>query len=662
MIATVTPAMRLLSRVSAAIVPREHVSTWEWANQHGRMPDGTPFDGDRIPWARGVFDALDDPETRMVSLQWGTRLGKTTIGLQWVAKVAATKPRPGLFATSTQSLAERTVRNKFYPMLAACEKTAPLLPHERWWKVSEIRLSSSPWAVAWSGSDTQLADLSAVYGYANEIDKWSMSERMEGEAGEGDPFDQFLERFKEFHNHTILCECSPSTKSRSRIEKQRLAGTNSRYYVPCPKCGEHQVLRMGKKGEPGGVRWDKHADGTSDPVLARKTARYECERCQFEIDNDRRQWMMLRGVWAPEGCAVDKSGRLTGTPLRSARFWSSQLSSLYSLQLRWGDVAEKFLRTRTDPRSLRMFVNGWVAETWEPYRSKSEPEQVGERLTVTTPRGVIPRWATHLFAAIDQQQSHFVCWIVACDAHEREHLVDHFTVESLVEVESRVVRQEFAHEDGGAPLRPAATAIDCGFRTKDVYAFCQKFRGTGLVVIPVKGANTDCGGEAYERKVIGLNEGQSVRTKKVLIRAGRGLVRLRINPFYYEPITQEQLDTREPGQEGSLTLHAECKDDLDLLRQLCNGVESAEPSKSDASRHLWVKRWEKEPNDYRDCKKYARAMMDYHFRKGGWSVAKKRQGAYRAIVNAPVADDSRERRERSRERFRPELGAGRRER
>jgi phage terminase large subunit GpA-like protein len=648
MIRAVLPAEELVFDVMPSFRPRASVDSWDWICKKGRMPDGTPFDGDRIPWCRGVAEAWDNPVTRMISLMWGTRLGKTTIGLQLMAKVADTKPMPGLFATSTQTLAERTVRNKIYPVLSSIEATRKQLPHRRFWTMKEVRLSSAPWFVAWSGSDTQLADLSAFYGYANEVDKWSMNEKQGGESGEGDPFEQFLERFKEFYNAKILSECSPSTKRRSRIEKQLLASNNCRYNVPCPKCGTHQVLKLGTEGEPGGIRFDRRADGSSDPALARSTARYECVHCRYEIADHQRPAMMRAGVWVPAGQHVDKRGRLQGTPLRGPRLWGGQLSSLYSLQLRWGDIAEKFVQVKDNSRELRMFINGWLAETWEPFKPKSEPEEVGLRLATDDPRGVIPSWAKWLFAAVDIQHDHFVFWVVAIDENQREHLVDHGTLDTLAEVETKVIRREFEHADGGPPLCPIVTAIDCGFRSKMVYEFCQKFKQTSHRVMPVKGANSDCAGEPFEVKLIGA-AGQNDRTKRILARAGKGLRRIRVSPYYYEPITQEQLDDLNPGDFGSLSLHTEAREDLDLLNQLCNGAESDEPSKLDPNRHLWVKRWEGQPNDYRDGKKYARCMADWYFKRD-WEKAARRQGV--AIKTAdPMAKQSPA--ESTRERYRP---------
>jgi phage terminase large subunit GpA-like protein len=654
-------------RSIAALLPADSVASWDWVCENGRMPNGKPFDGDVIPWCKGVCDAWDNPGVREIALQWGTRLGKTTISMQLIAKSADTRPMPGLFATSTQSLAKRTVKRKIYPMLSAVSSLSGQLPPEHLRTYEEIRLSSSPWAVAWSGSDTQLADLSAFYGYANEIDKWSMHEKLGGDAGEGDPLDQFEERFKEFPDAKIIFECSPSTKRRSRIEKKLLASNNCRYYVPCPKCGTFQVLKFGRVKQDegsdeegatvGGILFDRAPDGSVDPHHARETARYVCDSCRYGIHDDQRPKMMRAGIWCPEGQWVDKDGSIKGIARRGPRIWGGQLSSLYSLQLRWGDIAEKFARSYKHPEQLRMFINGWLAETWEPYKIKTEPEQVAERLTVDVPTGVIPKWATWLFAGVDVQDDHFVATVEACGPNERTHTVAHYRLETLAEVEEQIVFGKFKFEDSEAELSPAVTAIDCGFRTKEVYAFCTamnlKLRGTGRKVVPIKGANTDCGGEPFEEKVIGQgNEGRSDRTKKALVAAGRGLIRLRVNPYYYEPILQDQIDEGIPGLPGSHSFHSEAITDLDFVRQVCNGAESSEPSKSDPNRHLWVKRWANEPNDFRDARKYARCIMDWHFKRN-WRVAQQRQGGSSHPRQAPTESTGEEVR-RERGRFRPQ--------
>lgn len=624
------PPAILVPDVLQALQPRPKVRSWDWICEHGRTHKGQPFDGDMIPWCEGVCDAWDNPEVRTITIPWGTRLGKSTIGSQLLTSASVNTPGPGLFSTSTQSLADRIVKGRLYKILEAVPDTAWQLKHPRFRSTKEIELTNSSWHVAWSGSPTQLADLEALWGWANEVDKWSYDERLGGDGGEGDALDQYFERFKENPDHTILLEGSPTTKRHSRMWRLLQRSNNCRYWVPCPRCKKRMVLKLGD-GTPGagGIIFDKHADGSLDPELARETARYECEHCRSEIHNEDRHAMMRAGVWAPEGCSVDRRGRVIGTPKRSSRHWGGQLSSLYSLQLNWGDIAAKFVSVCKKPRSLQMFINGWLGEAWEPYRVKSEPEEVGERLRTDEEPGKIPAWATWVFAGVDVQEEYFVCDVIAVGPGERVAFVERLYLDSWSEVKSEVIMRKFEHLDGGEPLCPALTLVDSGDRTKEVYGFCKSFKGTPYEVMPCKGANNDCGGQAFQRIIIGDGvKGAKKKVKRLALRA-RGLVRIRVNPFHYEPLIQRQLDRLLPGEDESLQLPAAYADNEEFLKDMCNCAQSPEPSKLEPDKHLWVKRWPDDPNDVRDGYKYARCAADVKFRED-WRRAEQRQPPFNA--------------------------------
>lgn len=657
---TFEPAL-LIGPVLSSWEPRPDVRTWDWICENGRMHNGQPFDGDRVPWLEGVCDAYDDPLTRTLSLMWGTRLGKTSIAFQIMACMMATAPMPGLFSSSTQSLVKRAVTGKIYPILRAIEATREQLPSEKLQSWEKIRLQRSTWHVAWSGSATALADVEAFYGHAGEIDKWSFDEQQGGDAGEGDTLDQWDERFKEhWESRKQIYECSPSTKRKSRINKKLLASNNCRFYVPCPypRCRGRQVLKMGgaEAHLNGGIVFDKLPDGSFDVELARNTARYVCEHCRREIHDEQRFQMMRRGVWVPEGCYADKRGRVLGTPKRSPQNWGSQLSSLYSLQLRWGDIAAKFVSARESPKSLQMFVNGWKAETWEPHRSKSDPEQIAERLRTDDPECIIPEWATWVFRGGDVQEEFMVHVAIAVGPGGKWAVLDHGVVDTWDEFDE-VIKREYKHADGKGSLIAAMTLIDSAHRTAEVYAFCQKYKGTQYVVLPCKGANTDCNGEAYQKVIIGDGTKSGDKRTKRLALAARGLIRIRVNPFHYEPLIQKELDEPDDAKR-LLSLAAEAADDFEFITQLCNGVISETPSKTSPDQHLWVKRWDDKPNDYRDCLKYARCAVDVKFR-GDWRKANNRQIVVSAVPrksNAPrrepVPASRPERRSRLRTRLR----------
>lgn len=625
-----------------ALAPRERVRSWDWITTKGRTPDGKPFDGARMPWAEGVCDAYDDPTIREVVLMWGTRLGKSMISMELMACNMATRPLPGMYMGSTEKLVKRCIGNKVWPILEAVEEMSHQLPPSHQRSLTELSLLESTWAVAWSGSNTLLSDWDAAYGWAQEIDKCKQKKAADGQADEGHPVYQFKERFKDWPDHKIILECSPSIADKSAIEREYLNSNQCQYQVPCPKCGKFQVLQMGSKDpKQGGLVFDILPSGDHDLDLARKSARYRCIKCRHESYDEDRRRMMRAGKWVPQGQRLDKRGRLIGTPDREGPVWGGQLSSLYSLQLRWGDIAAKFVASKASPQLMQMFVNGWLARTWKPYRSKSEPELVGERLAGDYKRGTIPADATWLFSAVDVQDEYFVHMTVACGPGERMYLVDWGYCDSWEEVKAEVIERKYVHDDGGEPLSPAMVLVDSGDgrRTKEVYEFCREQNSPSCTVMPCKGANNNCDGEPYQKKTVGegTKKGSKILRRHAL--AARGVIYVRVNPFYWEPVLQAWLDDREPGDEDSLTIPEDASEDMDLLVQLCNGAQSSEPSKTEPDKVLWVKRWENKPNDLRDCLKYIRCGMEMKFR-GDWRRAQRRQ-TVSAAAPAPVATKSK---------------------
>src|SRR4051812_9422588 len=116
-------------QVQRALRPRPRVDSWEWINKHGRDSKGRLFDGEKMPWLKGVCGAWDDPNVRKIVLMWGTRLGKTLGSHELMACAMSNNPMPGIYATATDKLAKRTVREKIYKILEQVKQTRwQLLP------------------------------------------------------------------------------------------------------------------------------------------------------------------------------------------------------------------------------------------------------------------------------------------------------------------------------------------------------------------------------------------------------------------------------------------------------------------------------------------------------------------------------------------------------
>lgn len=617
-----------------AFTPRAKPLILPWACENIVNADGRPYDHSAYPHLGapgGPMDAWDNPDIREISLQFGSRLGKTFFGQCGTLWTADNDPAPMMHANGTQDLA-LGVLDRTYKMIRARHELRRHLAFQNQndQKQDLIEFIGCNLFSAWSRSVATLADKDVKVGHGGEVDKWEMSSTSK----EGDPQKLFFDRFK---NHwsvrKIICESTPTRKYFSRIETRLLAGSNCRLQVPCPKCQRYQQLEMGGKKTAHGLKWQHPERGHCSPAQAKKTAHYVCRHCHAQLDDHSRAWMIRRGVWVPEACSVDdqaalaaaeqrlQPGKLTeddrwrgwksspwirGNPVRDGEHQSYQLSSLYALSLAWGDIAAEFVDCCEKPQLLKNFVNGWLAETWEPRKGKSSPDKIVERIGTTRQDSLVPVWGRLLTVTVDRQAADggFVKYVVQAHGEgDRSAVIHHGVTEQLEWVWEHVMRREYLHEDGGRKLNPHFSGVDSGWNTKATYEFCNAHPG----VIAIKGSDSDLGGQAYQLVTLG-DGGKKTRTGAV------GQPLLHVNTDFWEEDLQHRLDERLANETGSLALSAAAAGDEEFVAELLNGVLTDAIDKRGNARLLWVKKIEAAPNDYRDAIRYglclAKAWLD----------------------------------------------------
>jgi len=601
--------------------PRVRTADWvvDWINTH----TGRPYDDRAYPHITapgGPCDAHDDPRVQIIVLQWASRLGKTFYGQCCTLFRGDTNPCPMMFASQSEKLALEVV-DRTHTMYANCDPLKPQLRPEHRRKAGQVDFDACRMHVAWARSVTTLADKAVKWGHANEVDKWEHT----ATSSEADPLKLFTDRGKEFPNRKFLIESTPAVKGRSRVERLRLQGTNCLYWVPCPHCGVYQTLEFGEKGKPGGIQWpETRSRGDRDRVL--KEAHYVCLHCEGKIENRHRSMMMRSGVWAPEGCGVDSEGVvdellrrqnlppaddpdrdrlteawdgwenarwITGRPVRNGRNASYQLSSLYALSLDWGDIAVEYLDSVKKPQLLRNFWNQWLAKTWEIASQTQTWEELGQRIIVRIPHGVVPEGFSIVTAGIDKQIDHYVYLAEAWGPERRSHVLDYGTVDDIEDLWSQVIECKWPHADGGQPLKTAITLFDSGFRPKGVYDFCRKAQSHKLLVVPCKGSNVSLGTE-FKRAKLGKET------------SAPGFKIVHVDTISTQDWLESQLHVLKPGEPGSTSLFdASIEDHQDYLEQMLNEAVVSTVDNKNYDREVWQRLDESTPNDYRDCKRYA---------------------------------------------------------
>lgn len=606
-----------------AFRPRERIGFLAWAKKHVVSNEGRPFDERAFPHVGapgGPADALDDPAIREVWLQWASRLGKTFTAQTYQQYVADVMPCPQMFASSSQKVGLEIVA-RAYAMIEQNRRLLPLLPPPHRRKQDKIDLRDCEIFVAWARSKDTLADKNVKVGHANELDKWEH----QSTSTEADPLKLFMDRGKIFAaTRKFIYESTPAVKNRSRIEDGLNRSTNCRMYVPCPQCGRYQQLRMGKcyydlrklpsTSDRGGLIWEPGKSGRQDVFAARETARYQCEHCDALIEDHHRAWMMRRAVWVPHGCEVDDDGAFAeadertpwrgwrnarwvkGTPTRDGASAGYQLGSIYALSLGWGDIAAEFVDSYEKPQMLRNFVNQWEGKTWELIARGQTWEQLGERLIVDVPHGVVPAGHALLTVGIDKQQDHYVYQVRSWGENRISHIVDYGERDTEEQLWKDVIEYKYPCQDGGR-MAPSFGLIDSGYRAPVVYDFCRQCQKKGFKLMPCKGSATKL------NTVFSVNElGKDT--------SAPGLHLVNIDTISTQEWADRQLHDLKPGEPSSVSLYKASADEhREFLEQLLNDAVFTDLDNNNYEREKWQRPDTSIPNDFRDTLRYSNVAM-----------------------------------------------------
>lgn len=528
-------------------------------------------------------------------LQFGTRLGKTFFSLCALIWSAIYDPAPLMYTTASEGVATRVVKTKLYPMLERIQQTRDQLKPVKLRNAQRVDLRECTIFVGWSGSPTSIADLAAKRGLASEIDKWDTSA-----STEADPLYLWNQRFNEFFNRKRIKEGTPTVRGRSRVEAGRLSADNRSFWVACPHCHGFQTLRFGppQPESPGGLVWDHLDNGKSDPLLAWRTARYECQWCRQPIPDELRGQMMRSGIWAAEGQTVE-SGRVVGSPVRAGPAASFFLPSLYALAgLGWGDIAREWCLTKGNPRAHQNTVNSWLAETWVEVMPATTADDVVSRLVLEYPAGQVHPACRFLTMGVDKQIDHYVYQVWGWGEEACGYLVQYGVADDW-ETVATLLNHDYPQTDLARTMRIKWCLIDARYQPDDVVAFCRGQHHPQRPVLPCQGVG-DMHGEPYR---IDTPKRSTVASRRKELRAS-------VNTHYWQSVLQHALTKRRAHEPGAMAFCREVGGDADYLAQMLGEAPEEVRSIAGQTSVRWREVSPGSPVDLRDAARYARCAAE----------------------------------------------------
>ncbi|MEA5529030.1 phage terminase large subunit family protein [Dolichospermum sp. UHCC 0684] len=455
-----------LYEVRRLFAPPPRLKVSEWADRYRFLsPESSAEPGrwrtSRAEYLRGILDAFNEPASETVVVMCSSQVGKTETLANVVGYFSSQDPSPVLFLQPTLEMSEAYSKDRLAPMIRDSPALFEIMGDRPRGENTLLhkQFPGGHVSLAGANSPASLASRPVRILLADEVDRFPPSA-----GGEGDPVNLAKKRTMTFWNRKIGLVSTPTNRGSSRIEKAFLESDQRRYFVPCPHCGEHQVLVWSQ------VKWRPEEPSR---------AWYECAKCNRPIENSSKQKMLRGGDW-----------RATAPFTNCAGF---HLNELYSPWRSFGDVATDFLKAKDDPQRLKVWVNTSLGETWEEQQGQTlDFEELAARAE-DYPQCFIPKGGLLLTAGVDVQADRLAIVIKAWGRGEQSWLIHWSEIfgdtsqPSVWEQLDDLLSLPFEHHDG-IELSVSVAAIDSGFRPQSVYQFCRGRHS--FKCIPTKGSGT----------------------------------------------------------------------------------------------------------------------------------------------------------------------------
>jgi phage terminase large subunit GpA-like protein len=499
-------AIDLLARVKAKfLAPPPRVDVAEWAARYRHIAKGSErgqWRNERTPYLVEPMQCASSfsPYERVV-LQFATQLGKTEVLYNAVMQRIHTEPQDLMMVQPTLQDAQDHSGQRFLPTVQKTPALHGLVAIHR------SRDESSSWrarsiqggfAVFFGGANSasSLASKPIGMAVADEVDKWPADVD-----NQGPPLALLEERMSNFSRRKLIIASTPTIKDASTIETEYLASDRRQYHVPCPHCGERQVLVWGKKADGEdhgyGLQWLRTPTGEARP----ETAVYICRHCGAAIEEYHKTDMLAGGIWIPQapGAGRGKRAGFHLNKLYSPLGWRS-----------WASLVEKWDSANRERKAgnsapLKEFINSSLAETWKETGTGADADSLRNRAE-DYPLGKVPMGGLMCTMGVDTQPDRLEARVYAYGRGEESWLVDRHIIYGDPNLEEGTdgspwtrlteIRRTPIHHASGAQVLIEATCIDTGgHNTHAVYHYCRQHARSH--VLAIKGASQ------YGRPVLG---------------------------------------------------------------------------------------------------------------------------------------------------------------
>ena len=580
---------RRLISIRRALAPPEPLRLSEWANKYAMMSKETSSQSGRFrsfAYQDGIMDAFTDPSVETITVMKSARVGYTKILDHVIGYYIAHDPSPILAIQPRETDAEDYSKTEIAPMLRDTPVLSKLVGGAKAKDTNQTILKRS----FTNGANLTLVGANSPGGFRritcriilfDEVDGYPAS----GAGNEGDQIALGKKRSETFWNRKIGIGSTPTVKGVSRVEKSFNDSDQRYYFVPCPHCGESQVLEWGDRTSPYGMKWDRDENGQSLP----ETVYYACRHNGCVIRHNDLPLMVERGEW-----------RATKPFKGHAGFHVWTAYSLFP-NAAWHKLVEEWLIVKDDPVMRQTFINTTLGQPYEDFGDKSLNEKSllerGEVYAAEVPDGVVL-----LTAGIDTQDDRLEVEIAGWGRNEERWSISYDVMEGDLDTPEPwerldVYLQQIWRRADGRGFTIMAACIDSGgHHTEAVYQFAKARIGRRIWAIKGESARGGKRSPVWPTKKPSSRSKSSYRPVIIGVNAAKDVIRNRLH-----------LDAPAPGKSQPGYMHFPHDRDLNYYSQLL-AERSVKKTSGGFSFRVWELRAGR-ANEALDCCVYNYAAL-----------------------------------------------------
>lgn len=479
------------------LIPPPRVDGAQWAAQYRHIakgPERGRWRNERTPYLVEPMHCASSftPYERVV-LMFATQLGKTEVLYNAILQRIHTDPQDLMMVQPTLDDAKDHSSQRFLPTVQQTPVLRGLVATQRSrdesssWKTRSIQ---GGFALFFAGANSasSLASKPLGFAVADEVDKWPADID-----NQGPPLALLEERMSNFYMRKLLIASTPILRDTSVVEAEYQASDQRRYHVPCPHCGERQVLEWGEDVDGRRLEYGLHWARSPSGIALPETAVYVCRHCARTIQEHHKSDMLAEGIWIPDrpGAGRGKRAGFHLNKLYSPIGWRSWAS----LVEKWETAIVK--RREGDSAPIKEFVNSSLAKTWKDEGIGADADALRSRAEAY-PVGIVPLHGLMLTMGVDTQGDRLEGRVWAYGRGEESWLVQRHIIYGDPNIEEGVegspwtrlteIRRTLVQHASGAQMPIEATCIDTGGHSAHaVYTYARNHAHAN--VLAVKGAS-----------------------------------------------------------------------------------------------------------------------------------------------------------------------------